>query len=74
MEGESGFRREGYGLTEESRRPSVKKGCSPGRAVNACMAFDYLLVFLTALITLGTSAVLTSKVAWHSTNKCPLCY
>ena len=40
----------------------LKGGFSVGRAVNACIAFNYFLVLLTACVVAGTVGVLNDKV------------
>lgn len=40
----------------------IKKGCSPGRVINGFIAFNFFLVFLTAIIVSGSLGVLNSEV------------
>ena len=64
MEGEGGFGgdRDTYGDVDEERKPLIRRGCSAGRIMNACIAFDYLLILITSLIVAGTIALLNSTV------------
>ena len=54
--------RDSYGVVEEEKKPLVKRGCSAGRIMNCCIAFDYFLIMLTALIVSGVLGVLNNKV------------
>ena len=68
MEGdqEGGMSGEHHGLMEdEEPRHLIKSGCSFGRLINSCIAFDYFLVMLTALIVSGSLGVLNSNVSLH---------
>ena len=65
MEGDlEGIGGEHRGLVDDQEpgKRLVKSGCSFGRAINGCIAFDYLLVLLTALIVCGSLGVLNSNV------------
>ena len=48
-----------FGKEEEK---GIKKGCSPGRIINGFIAFNFFLVFLTAIIVSGTLGVLNNEV------------
>lgn len=66
MEGDQPKEGEQRGLMdgEEPVKPLIRSGCTFGRAINGCIAFDYLLVLLTALIVSGSLGVLNTKVGF----------
>ena len=56
------FSNEGRELFTD-KEPRIKKGLTPGRVVNALLALNYFLIFLTGLIVAGTFGYLNNKVA-----------
>ncbi len=57
-------------VDDEKPKRLIKPGCTFGRIINACIAFDYLLVLLTALIVSGSLGVLNSKVGFLCAVRC----
>ena len=48
-------------LNEEPRR--IRRGCTIGRVINLCMALDFLLVMITALIVSGVLGAVNLTVS-----------
>ena len=48
-------------------QPRVRSGCTIGRVLNLCMALDFLLVMITALIVSGTLGAVNLTVSCAST-------
>ena len=48
-------------LNEGSHR--IRRGCTIGRIINLCMALDFLLVMITALIVSGTLGAVNLSVS-----------
>ena len=52
-------------LNEGSRR--IRRGCTIGRILNLCIALDFLLVMITALIVSGVLGAVNLAVSdWSS--------
>ena len=54
---------EEYGDELNESQPRVRSGCTIGRVLNLCMALDFLLVMITALIVSGTLGAVNLMVS-----------